>query len=120
MFAYLRDCPALGRVLRWLAGSGCPTIACVETADGKLLAEVEGPTFRVERERLEMGRVAAECDLCVCHAPHGTTSAMLSAGRPVMMLPVFLEQGLMARAADLLRGRGFRWVRRGRPKLNAA
>jgi hypothetical protein len=96
IFAYLKDCPALPHVLKFLADFPHPTIACVDTADPRPLPQVKGPAIRVERDRLDMSRVARECDLGICHAPHGTTAAMLLAGKPLMLLPIFLEQGLMA------------------------
>jgi UDP:flavonoid glycosyltransferase YjiC (YdhE family) len=96
IYLYLKDCPALPAVLRWLAASAHPTLAYVETINQKLLAEINSPTLRIERDRLDMNRAARECDLAVCHAPHGTTAAMLLAGKPLMSLPIYLEQGLMA------------------------
>ena len=98
IYVYLKDCPALPNVLRWLAGSGNPALAYVDTANAKLIEEVKSPTLRIEREPLDMKRVADECECAILHAPHGTTAAMLLAGRPLMMLPVFLEQALMATA----------------------
>jgi UDP:flavonoid glycosyltransferase YjiC (YdhE family) len=36
------------------------------------------------------------CDLAVCHGGHGTVSAMLLAGRPLLLLPSQMEQTMMA------------------------
>jgi hypothetical protein len=98
VYAYLKHCPALPKVLRWLAESGRPTLAYVDTPNAALLEQFTAPTLRYERERLDMNRVAHECDVAVLHAPHGTTAAMLLAGKPLALLPMFLEQGLMAHA----------------------
>lgn len=37
-----------------------------------------------------------QCDLAICHAGHGMTSAMLLAGRPLLMFPMHLEQHLLS------------------------
>jgi UDP:flavonoid glycosyltransferase YjiC (YdhE family) len=37
------------------------------------------------------------CDLAVCHGGHGTVSAMLLAGKPLLLLPSQLEQAMMSR-----------------------
>jgi UDP:flavonoid glycosyltransferase YjiC (YdhE family) len=45
-----------------------------------------------------MTAVAKQCDLAIHHAPHGTTAAMMLAGIPSLLLPIYLEQGLMGHA----------------------
>jgi UDP:flavonoid glycosyltransferase YjiC (YdhE family) len=42
--------------------------------------------------------VDAECDLAVLNGNHATTLTMLLAGKPVLQSPLFVEQGLNARA----------------------
>ena len=41
---------------------------------------------------VRMADVAVAADLVICHAGHGTLSAMLLAGRPLLLLPKQLEQ----------------------------
>jgi UDP:flavonoid glycosyltransferase YjiC (YdhE family) len=45
---------------------------------------------------VQIKQVGQQCDLAICHAGHGTTSAMLLIGRPLLMLPMYLEQGLLS------------------------
>ena len=45
-----------------------------------------------------MRHAAAECDLAVLHAGQGATAAMLLAGKPILLLPLVLEQRLTADA----------------------
>jgi len=98
IYAYLKDCPALPRILEWLANSGHSTLAYVDGMDWKTLERFSGSSIRFERERLDMQLVGKECDLAILHGTHGTTASVLVAGRPVMQLPIFLEQGLLAHA----------------------
>jgi O-acetyl-ADP-ribose deacetylase (regulator of RNase III) len=98
IFAYLKDCPALPQILEWLAGCGHSTLAVVDGVDRTLLQKMSAPTLRFERERLDMSLVAKQCDMAVLHGTHGTTASILAAGKPIMQLPIFLDQGLLAHA----------------------
>ena len=98
IYAYLKDCPALARILEWLAGSNHSTVAYVDGVDRKLLARFSNSSIRFERERINMELAGKECDVAILHGTHGSTAAMLLAGKPVMQLPIFLEQGLLAHA----------------------
>jgi UDP:flavonoid glycosyltransferase YjiC (YdhE family) len=93
----LKDCAVLPYVLEWLAQSGHSTLVYT-SADRKSLERAHAPNLKFERERLDMSIVAKECDVAILHATHGTTSSILIAGKPVMLLPIFLEQGLMGHA----------------------
>jgi UDP:flavonoid glycosyltransferase YjiC (YdhE family) len=44
--------------------------------------------------------VLADCDLVVQHATHGVASEALLAGRPLVSLPLTLEQFLLARKIE--------------------
>lgn len=45
---------------------------------------------------IHIGQAREWCDLAICHAGHGTVPAMLLAGRPLLMLPMHLEQYLLS------------------------
>ena len=46
---------------------------------------------------LNMAAAIAECDLVLCHGGHGTVSLALLAGRPLVVLPIYVEQLIVAR-----------------------
>ena len=56
-----------------------------------------GPTLRFETRQLDLAQAAAQCDVAITNANHGTTATMLMAGKPALLVPIVLEQGLMAR-----------------------
>jgi UDP:flavonoid glycosyltransferase YjiC (YdhE family) len=51
---------------------------------------------------LDIERAASTAELCVCHAGHGTVSVMLRAGVPMLLIPLHLEQALVARRTETL------------------
>jgi hypothetical protein len=50
------------------------------------------PRLIWSHQPVKMTDVADQADLVICHAGHGTLSAMLLAGRPLLLLPKQLEQ----------------------------
>lgn len=64
--------------------------------------EALAPNARLEPRRLDMGRVARECDVAVLHAAQGATAAVLLAGKPILQIPTVLEQRLTAEATARL------------------
>jgi UDP:flavonoid glycosyltransferase YjiC (YdhE family) len=55
-----------------------------------------------EDRPLDLGAAARECDFAILNAGHGATAPMLLAGKPVLELPLQLEQSLTASAvADM-------------------
>ena len=58
----------------------------------------DGTTMRFEREPLDIERVAAECDVAILNANHGTAISFLRAGKPTLQVPLYVEQSLLAMA----------------------
>jgi UDP:flavonoid glycosyltransferase YjiC (YdhE family) len=96
IYAYLAPFPNLAKVLNLLRASGCPTIISSGGIDPELPRRFAAPNVHFEPKRLDLDRVAAECDLAVLNGNHATTLRMLLAGKPALQLPIFLEQGLNA------------------------
>ena len=102
VYAYLKKCPALEDVLGALAARGGPTIVFADGIDPDVRRRFEAPTLRFETQRLDLARVGAECDVAVHNANHGTLCQLLLAGRPMLQVPITLEQKVLARAVDRL------------------
>jgi UDP:flavonoid glycosyltransferase YjiC (YdhE family) len=52
--------------------------------------------LHIATDPINLSHIATECDLAICHAGHGTVAAMLLAGVPLLLLPMQLEQYLVA------------------------
>ena len=61
-----------------------------------------------------MNAVARECDVAVLNANHGTLCDVLLAGKPALMLPLHLEQRVLAERVSALGVGPWMTPRRGR------
>jgi UDP:flavonoid glycosyltransferase YjiC (YdhE family) len=59
--------------------------------------QIERPGLRVVDGPVRLDALLPACDLCINHATHGTCSAALLAGVPLLMLPGHIEQLMQAR-----------------------
>lgn len=94
VFGYLKKFPGLPATLEVLKQS--PT-RCVVFAPGITPEEqkrLSSPSLTISREPLDVSQAATECDIAVSHGGHGTAASILSAGKPMIVLPLQLEQRL--------------------------
>ena len=108
IFAYLKGFPGVEEVLKQLAQSGGSTIVLSGELPEQLQRKYASKSLRFETEPMEMARVAQECDIAVLSGGHGTTASILLAGKPMVLVPVYVEQLLNAQAVARM-GAG-RWV----------
>ncbi len=95
IFAYLHaDYPAIDRLLAGL--DQLPATVLVHVGGQYLWQPQRYQNLLYSPEPVRMTEVAAQADLVICHAGHGTISAMLLAGKPLLLLPKQLEQMLLA------------------------
>ena len=102
MFAYLKTAPSTGRVLEALRRRESPTLAYVEGASAKLRRGLESKTVRLSDAPRDLRQIGRECDAAILNGGHGATAEMLLAGRPLVQIPLALEQELTAQAVKRL------------------
>jgi UDP:flavonoid glycosyltransferase YjiC (YdhE family) len=83
-------------ILQVLSSLPCCTLVIAAGVSEKIVQKYSGPSLQFTRGLVDLETVRHECDLTVCHAAHGTTNHMLLAGRPLLLLPIYLEQTLTA------------------------
>jgi UDP:flavonoid glycosyltransferase YjiC (YdhE family) len=86
-----------------LGESGCEAIVVCDGVPAGVRGKLAGArNVRFVDEPLELTRaaLAGRFDLAVLNAGHGSTAAMLLAGVPALLVPIHLEQGMLARAAE--------------------
>lgn len=91
VFLYLRQVDHLDGLLARISALGC---ACLAVHPGD---PVEGhwPGVEVRSDAVDVEVAARECDVGVCHGGHGTTFELLRHGKPVLILPLVMEQKLL-------------------------
>jgi UDP:flavonoid glycosyltransferase YjiC (YdhE family) len=84
------------------------------------------PTLHVAERRIDVAAASRECDLAVLNGGHGVTCEMLLAGKPVLAVPLVLEQQMTGDAVKRVGAgesapprRGEPWEWAGRAKLEA-
>ncbi|MCY2952197.1 MAG: hypothetical protein NTU53_09505 [Planctomycetota bacterium] len=98
IFGYLKPNPAMPQILKSLSDLGHSTIIFVDGVPAKAQQQYSTATLRLECQPLDLKQVGRQCDVAILNAGHGGTVSMLMAGKPVLQLPIYLEQGLLARA----------------------
>jgi UDP:flavonoid glycosyltransferase YjiC (YdhE family) len=103
VFAYLkpgtRDFEPVLKALRAL------DVAAVVHAPGvstSLQHRYLAANIRFSEKPLRMDDICRECDIGICHAGTGTVQPLVTAGKPVLLLPQHVEQMMTARAVQSL------------------
>jgi hypothetical protein len=100
IFAYLKPFPALPHLLQTLCRLGHPTIVYGGGIDASLQQQLAAPTLRFENEPLDLAEVGRQCDLALLNGTHTSTAMLLLAGKPLLLIPLALEQGIVTRAVE--------------------
>lgn len=103
VFAYLKMSRGLPELLKALGESKIPVLAYIDRLDAGLRRHFSSPSLRFAERRLDLGLVGRDCDLAVLNAGHGATVSMLLAGKPILQLPLNLEQALTGIATARMR-----------------
>jgi glycosyltransferase involved in cell wall biosynthesis len=101
VFAYLKAFPALPGLLRALDDAGCRTVV-YGAGVGGAVRQFRSERIRLASRRLDMAKVARECDLAVLNGGHGVTAQVLLAGVPTLQIPLAQEQQMLADAVARL------------------
>jgi hypothetical protein len=97
VFAYLKRFRALPALVKMLDRAGLPSLIHLDGVAPDAARRLESPYVRVVLEPVHLERAARECAVAVLNASHGTTAAVLLAGRPILAVPLHHEQFLVAR-----------------------
>ena len=96
VFAYLRPCPILPELCRALKQWQLTSIMYCPGLHRKSRAALGGEKLRLVDRPIDLTAAAAECDLFIGYGSHFSTTTMLLAGKPVLLLPSLAEQAILA------------------------
>lgn len=97
VFAYLKwGEPQTAQCLEVFARARTRTLAVVPGMPVAMRDKLQNARLRIGVAPVRLDQACARCDVVVCNANSGTVSAMLQAGKPVILLPAHAEQYLFA------------------------
>jgi UDP:flavonoid glycosyltransferase YjiC (YdhE family) len=102
IYAYLKPFSGLPHLLGLLRELDQPTVICCDGIDRATREAFAAPNLRLEDDRLDLEAVGRECALGILNGNHGTTIALLLAGKPSFHVPITLEQAMFAEAVRRL------------------
>ena len=96
VFAYLKPFKTLPDLLNTLQESGQPTLIYLSEGTEQARRQFRGGNLAFAARPVDLNVAFAKADLVVCHAGHGTVSAALLKGKPLLLLPLNMEQRMLA------------------------
>ena len=96
VFAYLELFKDLPGVLQALKDSGCSVLVFLPQIPAELRDQYQGTNLQFATRPLNMPVTAKDCDFGVSHGGHNITTTLLVAGKPHLMLPMYLPERIAA------------------------
>ncbi len=78
----------------------------VPGVQAEIVQEFTSAHVQFSADPLNMNQAANECDVAILNATHGSVATFLLAGKPMLLLPIFLEQRITAERVTALRAGG--------------
>lgn len=113
VFAYLRDCPQGDALIAALAQSKLRTLVYWPDAGHRHHYRHESSQLKISDRAVQLEHVLGGCRFVVGYGSHHLTAESLLAGKPLLLLPNYLEQELTCRAVERL-GAGISTIGKGR------
>ncbi len=100
VFAYIKPHYALfEQVISTLARVDASVLIFAPGVARQQVTRLQTPNLAFSDKPLHMARTREQCDMAVCHAG-GMVDVMLGAGRPVLLLPMQMEQTMTSRRVE--------------------
>jgi len=100
VFAYLKKVPYIASLIGRLRELGLPTIVFSPDIPAAAQTQLAGDNVTFADQPVCLEQMSAECDLVITHATHATLARLLLAGRPQLLLPIMLEQAILAKRCE--------------------
>ena len=92
----------MASLLQVLREIGAPTVIVGDGLDPSFKERFAGGKINFESSLVNIESAARECDIAILNATHGTTMSLLLAGKPLLLLPLHLEQYITALRVEKL------------------
>ena len=102
IFAYLKPFKTLPKLLEKIKNKGFPTLIYGDGLSQKLVKEFACKSMVFSEKRLDMDTIGKTADLAICNAGHSASCELLLSGKPLLLLPLNLEQHMVANNIEKL------------------
>jgi UDP-N-acetylglucosamine:LPS N-acetylglucosamine transferase len=102
LFAYLRPFPGLPALLQALSRLPIQVLVRLADVDLSAFSDLQRDGLVLIDREVNTRTIAADCDVFVNYAAHGTVAELLLAGKPGMLVPMTREQHRMAQCVEAL------------------
>lgn len=96
VFAYLKPFDTLPTLLATLRNAGHPTLVYLGKGAEGIAKQFAGGSLAFSDRPVDLKAAVAAADVVICHSGHGTVSAALLAGKPLLLLPLNMEQRMIS------------------------
>jgi len=96
IFAYLKPFPAIDALLSLLNQMALPSIVACDGLSEEVRQKYASATLSFVDSNVDLARMAQQCYLAITNGNHTTSARFLLAGKPLLMIPLQLEQELIA------------------------
>ncbi len=96
IYAYLKPFKRIEQLLAELRATEFPTIIVSDGIPDTLHTRYRSKSLSFSKRALDLNQVTQSCRVGVNNANHGTVAHFLLHGVPVLMIPLFLEQEILA------------------------
>jgi hypothetical protein len=100
IFAYLKPHKGLVELLQLLTQSRLPTLIYGDQLPVAVEQRFNSDTMHFKHTLQDMGQIARECHLGITNGSASASAQFLLAGKPVLMMPLHIEQLLMSKSVE--------------------
>lgn len=97
IFAYLKPFKTLPKLLEKINSKKLSTLIYGDGISAKMKKEFTSNNLRFSEQRLDMDTIGKMADIAICNAGHSASCELLLSGVPLLLLPLNLEQHMVAR-----------------------
>ncbi len=94
VLAYLKPFPSQRALLEELSGRNIPTILFAPQVPVEMRKRFDNSSLQFVDEPMDLTVAAKQCDFAILNGTNATTAAILLAGKPILQIPLMLEQRL--------------------------
>lgn len=102
IYAYLKPFNTIEPLLHHLGQLRASVIIYAPDLNEAIKQKYGSPTLHFSSSPLDLEQTASSCDIAITNSTHATVVTFLLAGKPLLLLPVYLEQAILAYNIDRL------------------